>query len=52
MKDDYKLNIADIDDIAYRTGLAYEEVERVLEAFIRKLKRRGYVIRKCGGFEK
>lgn len=43
----YKLNIADIDDIAYRTGLSYEMTERVLRLFLRKLEAKGYKIVKA-----
>lgn len=40
----YKPTIADIDDIAYRTGLSYGDVERVLKLFLRKLEAKGYKI--------
>jgi len=41
---EYKLNVGDIDDIACRVGVPYEDVERILKIFISTLKKRGYII--------
>lgn len=38
----YRPTIADIDDIAHRTGLPYEDVEMVLKVFLKRLEAKGY----------